>query len=826
MIPSSSNNSNRDERPIETVNIEDQAALKKRRKKEETEAKKKKQKCDQILDDLDNEVTKKAQETLVRDIFSQRKDIQFDHSSLTLKEDHKLRPIWICSGTDGLFHIFMETFSPIYQQAYDFLVAVAEPVSRPENLHEYILTEYSLFAAVSIGMNTEQIIQVLEKLSKVKLPDTLITFIKEVTRKYGNVKLVLQKNRFFIESHHFSAMEKLYDDSVISSAAVIPDRTEFPNIDKSGRFIIRSRSKQAELEKFQKQALASNTSSVQGKIQTEMIRAVNQIDDEDDDADDFDVSSVVETYYQFEINPNEVEHVKKRCIEIGLPTLEEYDFRNDVANKSLSIDLKPTTTIRSYQEKSLSKMFSNGRARSGIIVLPCGAGKTLVGVTAACTVKKRTLVLCINSVSVLQWKNQFKLWSTIDENRVIIFTSQDKDPLPKDDEPLVIITTYTMLTHQRKRSGEAKEVMDHIESREWGLLVLDEVHVVPATMFRNVSRVKSHCKLGLTATLVREDSRIEDLYFLIGPKLYEANWLDLQKKGHLANVQCVEVWCPMTAEFYAEYLTANAKKKTLFYVMNPNKFRACEFLIRYHEKQGDKIIVFSDNVFSLQEYAERLKLPYIFGNTKQQERVYWLNQFRQGNQYNTIFISKVGDTAIDIPEATVIIQISSHFGSRRQEAQRLGRILRPKGGGLKNQQAYFYTLVSQDTQEMYYSTKRQQFLINQGYSFRVLPDIQKYYEQGASELGLSLSHMTSKKDELEMLAVVRKADDARGQEEKITVDDESAQQSTSMAQLSGGQGVVYQAFDTSGGSSKKKRNKSAAPTVHPLFKNRASSSKD
>ncbi|EFC50312.1 predicted protein [Naegleria gruberi] len=702
----------------------------KKRKKKEKEAKKKKQKYEEILNDLDNEVAKKAQEKLVSDIFSQKKDVQFDHSNLELKPDHKLRPVWVCSGTDGKFHIFMETFSPIYQQAYDFLVAVAEPVSRPENLHEYVLTEYSLYAAVSIGMNTEQIIQVLEKLSKVKLSEALINFIRDVTRKYGNVKLVLQKNRFFVESPHLTIMEKLYEDKIISAAAIVPDPNEFPNVDRSKRFIIRTRSKQNELEKFQKQALA-NTSTVNkgSKIQTEMIRAVNQIgDDEDDDADDdFDISSAVETFYLFEINPTE-------CIE---------------------------------------------------------------------------------------WKNQFKLWSTIDENRVVVFTSQEKDALPKDDDPLIIITTYTMITHTRKRSGEAKEVMDYIQSREWGLLILDEVHVVPANMFRHVASVKSHCKLGLTATLLREDNKTDDLYFLIGPKLYEANWLDLQQKGHLANVQCVEVWCPMTAEFFAEYLTANAKKKTLLYVMNPNKFRACEFLIRYHEKQGDKIIVFSDNVFALQEYAEKLGVPYIFGNTKQQERVYYLNQFRNTNHYNTIFISKVGDTAIDIPEATVIIQISSHFGSRRQEAQRLGRILRPKGGGLKNQQAYFYTLVSQDTQEMFFSTKRQQFLINQGYSFRVLPDIQKYYRQGANEMGLTLKHMNTKKEELDMLAIVKKAEDARGQEEKINVDDEVEKSSSSLASISGGNEIYYHSYEASTTTSRRRGKATKVPsTVHPLFKTR------
>ncbi|KAL9655405.1 hypothetical protein ABK040_011246 [Willaertia magna] len=800
---------------------------------EDKKRKKKKQKksYESLLQDEEdetlNEETKKSQELLIQAIFSQRSAIQFDHSKLNLKPDHKIRPVWVCEGPEKKFHIFMETFSPIYQSAYDFLVAVAEPVSRPENLHEYVLTEYSLYAAVSIGMDTEQIIEKLDTLSKVTLSDAVKGFIKDVTKKYGNVKLVLQKNRFFVESPSRDILRKIYDDKIIAAAAILPDPKEF-TIDKEshGKFVIRTRTKVHQVEKFQKQAQYQAITTGIGETNNNLIRTVNQVEDDDED-DDLDLNlNNIETLYSFEIQASQVEHVKKQCIVLGHPTLEEYDFRNDTANKTLNIDLKPTTTIRSYQEKSLSKMFSNGRARSGIIVLPCGAGKTLVGVTAGCTVKKHTLVLCINNVSVFQWKNQFKLWSTIDESRVVVFTSAHKDPLPKDEDPIIIITSYTMLTHKGNRSGEAKLIMDYIQSREWGLLILDEVHVVPANMFRKVASVKSHCKLGLTATLLREDNRTDDLYFLIGPKLYEANWLDLQQKGHLANVQCVEVWCPMTAEFYSEYLTANAKKKTLLYVMNPNKFRACEFLIRYHEKQGDKIIIFSDNVFALQQYAERLRLPYIYGDTKERERLLILEEFRKaGGKFSSVFISKVGDTAIDIPEATVIIQISSHFGSRRQEAQRLGRILRPKGGGAKNQQAYFYTLVSQDTQEMYYSTKRQQFLINQGYSFRVLPDIKQYYEQGIKELGIEILNLRDKKEELQVLEQVKKADDARGQEEKIKDDDNEVNSgsSSSLTALSGGQDVIYNSFDPNNVTTSRRRKKAASmnnTTVHPLFRTR------
>ena len=236
--------------------------------------------------------------------------------------------------------------------------------------------------------------------------------------------------------------------------------------------------------------------------------------------------------------------------------------------------------------------------------------------------------------------------------------------------------------------------------------------------------VVHNCKLGLTATLVREDNLIDDLYFLIGPKLYEANWLDLQQRGFLATVQCIEVWCSMTAEFYTAYLDTDSRKQSLLWVMNPNKFRTCEYLIRLHESRGDKILVFADNVYALIHYATVLKRPMIYGATSDAERLQFLYRFQHGSDINTLFISKVGDTSLDLPDVNVIIQISSHYASRRQEAQRLGRILRPKSVSSNSQyNAFFYTLVSQDTREMMYASKRQRFLVDQGYAYKVLNEL-------------------------------------------------------------------------------------------------------
>nr|XP_011758171.1 general transcription and DNA repair factor IIH helicase subunit XPB [Macaca nemestrina] len=585
---------------------------------------------------------------------------------MPLKDDHTSRPLWV--APDG--HIFLEAFSPVYKYAQDFLVAIAEPVCRPTHVHEYKLTAYSLYAAVSVGLQTSDITEYLRKLSKTGVPDGIMQFIKLCTVSYGKVKLVLKHNRYFVESSHPDVIQHLLQDPVIRECRLRNSEGEATEL------ITETFTSKSAISKTAEGSGGPSTSRVtdpQGKsdIPMDLFDFYEQMDKDEEEEEETQTVS-------FEVKQEMIEELQKRCIHLEYPLLAEYDFRNDSVNPDINIDLKPTAVLRPYQEKSLRKMFGNGRARSGVIVLPCGAGKSLVGVTAACTVRKRCLVLGNSAVSVEQWKAQFKMWSTIDDSQICRFTSDAKD---KPIGCSVAISTYSMLGHTTKRSWEAERVMEWLKTQEWGLMILDEVHTIPAKMFRRVlTIVQAHCKLGLTATLVREDDKIVDLNFLIGPKLYEANWMELQNNGYIAKVQCAEVWCPMSPEFYREYVAIKTKKRILLYTMNPNKFRACQFLIKFHERRNDKIIVFADNVFALKEYAIRLNKPYIYGPTSQGERMQILQNFKHNPKINTIFISKVGDTSFDLPEANVLIQISSHGGSRRQEAQRLGRVLRAKKG--------------------------------------------------------------------------------------------------------------------------------------------------
>ncbi|KAK0417240.1 hypothetical protein QR680_012900 [Steinernema hermaphroditum] len=726
-------------------------------------------------------------------------------SEMSLKPDHASRPLWV--APDG--HIFLESFSPVYKHAHDFLIAISEPVCRPEHIHEYKLTAYSLYAAVSIGLQTNDIIEYLSRLSKSALPNGICEFIKMCTLSYGKVKLVLKHNRYFVESRHSDVMQKLLRDAVIQKCLVSDSETT--NLQTmsgtQGKITIPGNTQVPGQTNIDDPAKQQSENSVPEDID----QFYGKLDGEEDEDDDAIRNLQLLT---FEIRQETIETVQKRCIELEYPLLAEYDFRNDTINPNLGIDLKPSTTLRPYQEKSLRKMFGNSRARSGVIVLPCGAGKTLVGVTAATTVNKRCLCLATSNVSVEQWKAQFKLWSTIQENQIIRFTREARDPVPTGadaNKPVVCVSTYSMVAYSGKRTLAAEEAMKYIESQEWGIVLLDEVHTIPAKMFRRVlTIVQAHCKLGLTATLVREDDKITDLNFLIGPKIYEANWMELQKAGHIAKVQCAEVWCAMTAEFYHHYLKSPIARRLLLSVMNPNKFRICQFLINYHERRNDKIIVFSDNVFALKKYAIEMNKPFLYGETSQGERMKILANFQHNPKVNTIFVSKVADTSFDLPEANVLIQISAHGGSRRQEAQRLGRILRAKKNSSDAFNAFFYSLVSQDTVEMGYSRKRQRFLVNQGYAYKVVNRL-----PGMENEDLKLG---TKDSQMQLLHQVLQASDADAEEEDVkeeTVDGKDAgsrftRKETSMGAMSGASSLTY--------TQKPKKNDDDR---HPLFKRMA-----
>ena len=494
------------------------------------------------------------------------------------------KPIWIFA--DG--YLIFETFTGFLEEIQDFLVTISEPVIRTTLIHEYILTPYALYAAVTSGVETMEIIYILETLSKNFIPTIAIKMISLCTNLYRKLHLILFKNVYYIYSPENNFLKIVLGDNVLRKfqLTITTSYFNFLNI----KSILKKN------KKIQNQSKKDKIVNYQFFTKSEMILSINPLE-------------------------NDIELFRRRCIKLDCPLLEEYDFRNDTVLDNIPIDLISDTKIRKYQEKALSKMFHRGRARSGVIVLPCGAGKTIVGITISSIIKKPALVICNSTVSVDQWRKQFLRWSDISEIKIRSFIagyfSKSEDVVAN-----IIVTTYSMISFGGRRAKLSASLLGEIKEREWGIVILDEVHVVPANVFRKVlGAIKTHCKLGLTATLLREDRKVGDIGFLIGPKLYEANWLDLEKTGYLAKACCAEICCTMPSKFYERYLSESSTIRQILCALNPNKAKICDFLVRYHEDRGDRILVFSDNVFALRSYATKMTRSFIYGATGAAERM-------------------------------------------------------------------------------------------------------------------------------------------------------------------------------------------------------------
>ncbi|KAK3901289.1 xeroderma pigmentosum group B protein (XP-B) [Staphylotrichum tortipilum] len=611
-----------------------------------------------------------------------------DFTALPLKPDHTNRPLWV----DGCGKIILENFHRHAPRVRDFLITIAEPTARPASIYEYKLTIHSLYAGVSAGLTPADMVAMLQRFSKTRLPPNVVAFIKQCGGSYGKVKFVLRNNQHFLETTDKDVFQVLLRDPEVNLCRVEGAEESQEKAPTAAGLTIAGTKDAAGLREVE----GLNRGRVPRHTQDELHSLLN----EDEDTDLGPVTRAIQ------IKEDKVSAVAQRCLALQYPALEEYDFRNDHANPDLDIDLRPGTQIRPYQEQGLAKMFGNGRAKSGIIVLPCGAGKTLVGITAACTIKKGVVVLATGNMAAVQWRDEFLKWTNIPPSSIALFTSDHKTPFTSATG--IIVTTYAMLTTTRARTStttpSSSQTLSFLRSREWGPLLLDEVHVAPAHTFRTVlTTLKSHAKLCLTATLLREDSKIPDLAYLIGPKLYEADWLALSTQGYLARVQCVQVWCPLPPSFQHAHLhTLAARHHPLLTALNPAKLRTCAFLIDRHAARDDKLLVLSDSLPALAAILAR---------------------FRTDPACHTLLLSKVGDTSLDLPEATVLIQISSQFGSRRQEAQRLGRVLRARRRAEEEFTAFFYALVAPGTREMVFAGRRGAFLVGLGYAFKVVTRI-------------------------------------------------------------------------------------------------------
>lgn len=361
--------------------------------------------------------------------------------------------------------------------------------------------------------------------------------------------------------------------------------------------------------------------------------------------------------------------------------------------------------LRSYQQEAVELFYAKGEARGGhgVIVLPCGAGKTVVGMAVMEKLQNETLILTTSITAVRQWITELIDKTTLAEDDIGEYTGEKKEVRP------VTITTYQIL-------GMSNQHRELIDSRKWGLIIYDEVHTLPAQVFRMTAELQSRRRLGLTATLIREDGLQSDVFTLIGPKRYEVQWKVLEKSGYIAKVECFEVRVPLSESLRMDYAVANKRQKFRIASENPNKYQIVQQLIQEHK--GRHVLVIGLYLNQLNEIAELLNAPLITGKTKNSKRDELFGQFRSG-EIPVIIVSKVANYAIDLPDANMAIEISGTFGSRQEEAQRLGRILRPKPG---ENRAWFYTLVTSDTVEEGFAAHRQLFLVEQGYPYSVISE--------------------------------------------------------------------------------------------------------
>jgi DNA excision repair protein ERCC-3 len=363
--------------------------------------------------------------------------------------------------------------------------------------------------------------------------------------------------------------------------------------------------------------------------------------------------------------------------------------------------------LRPYQEESISAFHEGGgpRGGAGVIVLPCGAGKTIVGIGVMERLKASTLILTTNTVAVRQWRAELLRTTDLEPGMIGEYTGAVKEIRP------VTIATYQILTHRPSKGAPFKH-LDLLRESRWGLVIYDEVHLLPAPVFRVTAEIQVRRRLGLTATLVREDGREADVFALIGPKRYEASWKVLEEQGYIAEATCYEIRIELDDERRVQYALAEKRDKFRLAAENPLKVPLVEELISTN--QDEQILVIGQYLAQLEELARHLAMPLITGKTPVTERERLYAAFRRGEE-RVLVVSKVANFAIDLPDASLAIQVSGTYGSRQEEAQRLGRILRPK-----TRPSRFYTLVSRETREEEFASRRQRFLVEQGYRYRIL----------------------------------------------------------------------------------------------------------
>lgn len=528
--------------------------------------------------------------------------------------------------------------------ARESIAPFTELEKSPEHFHTYRITPLSLWNAASAGMTPDDVIQALTDHTRFPIPPHIQSSVTELIGRYGTISLEPTDDEYTLR-------------------LVVPD------------------------EDIRRELLSRP--DIAGLFQRDGVYK-----------DGFFIRLV------------DRGTVKQGLIHIGYPVDDKAPL---LEGDPISFSLRETTgagkafSLRNYQREAAEVFYGGGRpgAGYGTVVLPCGAGKTVVGMAAMDLLKTSTLILSTNVAAVHQWIDELIDKTSLTEDDIGEYTGRDKRIRP------VTVATYQILVWRSDRNALFPH-FDIFRKHRWGLIIYDEVHLLPAPIFRVTAEIQAIRRLGLTATLVREDGREQDVFSLVGPKRYDVPWKELEQKGWIAEAVCYEIRLDMPRELRTEYAVADKRRKFRLASENPRKIDAALQIVENHREES--IIVIGMYLSQLHDIAERLDAPLITGKTPNPEREEIYRAFRAGD-IRVIVVSKVANFAIDLPDASVAVQVSGSFGSRQEEAQRLGRILRPKKGQYRN--SHFYTLVANQTVEEGFAANRQKFLTEQGYAYRI-----------------------------------------------------------------------------------------------------------
>ncbi|CAN5376305.1 DEAD/DEAH box helicase [soil metagenome] len=545
--------------------------------------------------------------------------------------------------------VLLEVAHPDADDARHELAIFAELERAPEHVHTYRITRLGLWNARAAGHTAEQMLATLEKYAKFPVPQTVAIDIDETVGRYG---------RLVISREAPAVAEGDYTPGLGTSAWA-----------QSGQLILTS---------TDPAVLAEITRS--SKIGPFL--------------------GVRRSATEWTLQPWARGQVKQELLKLGWPAEDHAGYTPGTPH-DISLDLEGWG-LRGYQQQAIDNFFTGG---SGVVVLPCGAGKTLVGAGAMAQADTTTLILVTNTVSARQWRSELLKRTSLTEDEIGEYSGQVKEIKP------VTIATYQILTAKRKGEYAHLALLDALD---WGLIIYDEVHLLPAPVFKLTAELQARRRLGLTATLVREDGRESDVFSLIGPKRFDAPWKEIEAQGFISPASCYEVRIDLPQQERLEYAASADDERYRLAATAPAKLRVVKELVAKHE--GERILVIGQYLDQIDELAEALNAPKLTGATPVDERERLYEEFRTGRM-KVLVVSKVANFSVDLPEATVAIQVSGSFGSRQEEAQRLGRLLRPKESGLP---ANFYTLVARDTVDQDFAQNRQRFLAEQGYSYTIL----------------------------------------------------------------------------------------------------------